>query len=103
MRKLLSFLALMLMAFPSLAQTMISGGVYEQDSISPIEGAEITFSGYGFEGDTPENFRKALEEALTIQGPSWIRCPIDPDEFVLPMIPAGKTVEDIVVSEEDLY
>ena len=61
------------------------------------------FGGHGFEGDTPENFRKALEEALTIQGPSWIRCPIDPDEFVLPMIPAGKTVEDIVVSEEDLY
>ena len=69
------------------------------DYVKVIEG----FGGHGFEGDTPEHFRKALEEALTIQGPSWIRCPIDPDEFVLPMIPAGKTVEDIVVSEEDLY
>ena len=69
------------------------------DYVKVIEG----FGGHGFEGDTPENFRKALEEALKIQGPSWIRCPIDPDEFVLPMIPAGKTVEDIVVSEEDLY
>lgn len=52
MRKIVAFLALILMAFPALAQVLVSGGVYEQDSISPIEGAEITFTGYGFEGDT---------------------------------------------------
>jgi hypothetical protein len=52
MRKIVAFLALMLMTFPALAQVLVSGGVYEQDSISPIEGVEITFSGYGFEGDT---------------------------------------------------
>ena len=52
MKKLLAFLILMLIAFPALAQVLVSGGVYEQDSISPIEGVEITFSGYGFEGDT---------------------------------------------------
>lgn len=69
------------------------------DYVKVIEG----FGGQGFEADTVESLRTALEKALAYDGPTWIRCPIDPDEFVLPMIPAGKTVDDIVVSEEDLY
>lgn len=69
------------------------------DYVKVIEG----FGGQGFEAPTVEALKEALEKALAFDGPTWIRCPIDPDEFVLPMIPAGKTVEEIVVSEEDLY
>lgn len=69
------------------------------DYVKVIEG----FGGQGFEAPTVDALREALKKALQFDGPTWIRCPIDPDEFVLPMIPAGKTVEEIVVSEEDLY
>jgi len=31
------------------------------------------------------------------QGPSWIDCRIDKDEKVLPMIPGGGTIEDIIM------
>ena len=33
-------------------QALVSGWVLEQDSITPIEGASIVFSGFGAEGDT---------------------------------------------------
>ena len=31
-------------------------------------------------------------------GPVWIECPIDREEKVLPMIPAGKSVDDIILN-----
>lgn len=53
MKKLLAFFALMLWLVSSIfAQATIEGSVYEQDGLTPIEGAEIFFSGYGLEGDT---------------------------------------------------
>ena len=58
------------------------------------------FGAHGFRGDTEEKLRSALKQALTMDGPSWIVCPIDPDEMVLPMIPSGMTVDDIILSEE---
>lgn len=58
------------------------------------------FGARGFRGDTPEQLRKALRSALAADGPSWIVCPIDPDEMVLPMIPSGMTVKDMILSEE---
>ena len=44
-------------------------------------------------------FRAALAEALTNSGPSWIECCIGKDEKVLPMIPAGETVENIIMKD----
>ena len=37
-----------------------------------------------------------MDEALKAKGPVWIECVIDREERVLPMIPAGKTVNDII-------
>ncbi|QNL44020.1 biosynthetic-type acetolactate synthase large subunit [Oscillibacter hominis] len=55
------------------------------------------FGARGFRAGTPEQFRAALDEALRSEGPSWIVCPIDREERVLPMIPSGMTVQDIIL------
>lgn len=55
--------------------------------------------GFGLKGyhvETMEEFRRAMEEALKSEGPVWIDCRIEKEERVLPMIPGGKTVEDII-------
>ena len=56
--------------------------------------------GYGAHGvrcTTQAEFEAAFAEALTRKGPTWIDCVIDRDERVLPMIPAGQTVNDIIL------
>ncbi|MBU5625624.1 biosynthetic-type acetolactate synthase large subunit [Oscillibacter sp. MSJ-2] len=55
------------------------------------------FGARGFRAETPEQFRAVLDEALRLDGPSWIVCPIDREERVLPMIPSGMTVQDIIL------
>ena len=54
------------------------------------------FGAKGFRAETPEAFRRVLAEALACGGPAWVECPIDRDEMVLPMIPSGKTVADMI-------
>ena len=44
-----------------------------------------------------EEFQQAFAKALTNQGPTLIDCVMDCDERVLPMIPAGKSVRNIVI------
>ena len=56
--------------------------------------------GFGLKGyrctNLPE-FQQAFAEALQRKGPTWIECIIDKDEKVLPMIPGGGTIEDIIM------
>ena len=57
--------------------------------------------GFGLKGYHCENlaqFREAFAQALTSKGPVWIECMIDKDEKVLPMIPAGGSLEDMMMS-----
>lgn len=54
------------------------------------------FGGRGFRVTNIAELRAALAEALQRTGPVLIDCRIDKDERVLPMIPAGGTVDDIV-------
>lgn len=42
-------------------------------------------------------FREAMEWAKAQDGPVWLDCMIDKDEKVLPMIPAGGTVNDLII------
>jgi acetolactate synthase-1/2/3 large subunit len=55
------------------------------------------FGARGFRAETKEEFEAALSEALKADGPSWILCPIDSDERVLPMIPPGGTVRSAIL------
>ena len=50
----------------------------------------------GFRAETPEEFKAAFEKALKEDGPVWIECIISREERVLPMIPSGKSVDDMI-------
>ena len=54
------------------------------------------FGAKGYSCKTADEFRKALKEAVEYGGPVWIECRIGKDEKVLPMIPGGGTVDDII-------
>ncbi len=57
------------------------------------------FGAKGYYAETIAQFKEAFAEALKQNGPVWIECEIDKDERVLPMIPAGKTVNDIMMGD----
>ena len=50
----------------------------------------------GFEVNTLEEFQDAYKKALEISGPVWIACNIDKEERVLPMIPSGGTIDNMI-------
>ena len=56
--------------------------------------------GFGLKGyrctNLPE-FQAAFADALKQKGPTWIECMIDKDEKVLPMIPGGGDINDIIM------
>ena len=52
----------------------------------------------GFRLDKAEDIEEVFDKALGLNGPAVIDCVISPDANVLPMIPPGKTVNDIVTS-----
>ena len=53
----------------------------------------------GMEATTPEEFESAFRKALTVGGPVLINAVIDKDEFVLPMLPPGGSIDDIIVKK----
>ncbi len=57
--------------------------------------------GFGAEAFRCKNiaeFDEAMKKAVELNKPVWIECIIEKDEKVLPMIPAGGTIEDIMMS-----
>ena len=52
----------------------------------------------GLEATTPEALEAAFKKALTAGGPVLINTIIDKDEFVLPMLPPGGSIEDIITA-----
>ncbi len=83
-------------------QTCFYGKRYSQtdperktDFVKVIEG----FGGKGYHVETLEEFKAAYKQAQAQKGPVWIHCTIEKDARVLPLIPAGKTVDDIIVAD----
>ena len=72
------------------SQTTVKKG---SDYVKLAEG----FGAVGFRATTREEFQDAFKKALKVKGPVWIECLIDKEERVLPMIPNGGTVEDIII------
>ncbi len=58
------------------------------------------FGADGETANTPEELDKALERAFSHNGPYVVDCRIDKDEFVLPMLPPGGSMDDIIVKLE---
>ncbi|MBQ8575920.1 MAG: biosynthetic-type acetolactate synthase large subunit [Clostridia bacterium] len=59
---------------------------------------------FGADGEavsTVEDLDKALENGFNNNGPYVIDCTIDKDEFVLPMLPPGGSMDDIIVKVGD--
>ncbi|MBK5254144.1 MAG: biosynthetic-type acetolactate synthase large subunit [Peptostreptococcaceae bacterium] len=51
----------------------------------------------GFRATNPKELEEAMKKAIKIDGPVWIECIIPKEERVLPMIPGGGNVEDMIV------
>ena len=66
----------------------------KMDYIKIAEG----FGATCFKCETLEEFEKVFENALKEKVPVWIECVINKDLKVLPMIPSGGTVEDIILN-----
>lgn len=58
------------------------------------------FGAIGERVDTLEGFRAAFEKAMKHDGPYVIDTVIDKDEFVLPMLPPGGSIDDIITTKE---
>lgn len=56
-----------------------------------------SFGAQGYRASNEDELNSALEKAFSSNGPVLIDCMIDSDERVLPMIPAGKTVNDLII------
>ena len=52
----------------------------------------------GFKCTNLAEFKEALDKALKLKAPVWIECVIDREEAVLPMIPAGGSVDDMIIN-----
>ena len=55
------------------------------------------YGGKGFNAKNCKELEDALKEREHYNGPILINCSINPDEKVLPMIPPGKSVDDIIL------
>ena len=58
------------------------------------------FGGEGERAETPEQFTAALERAMKYKGPYLIDVPIDPEELVLPMLPANGALDRPITADE---
>ena len=59
---------------------------------------------FGAKGEavtTVEELDKALTNAFNEEGPYVVDCRIDKDEFVLPMLPPGGSMDDMIVKVGD--
>ena len=80
-------------------QTVFYGGRYSSTSPERKTDFPKVAEGFGLSGvrvTTPKEFEQAFAKALEDNKPVWIECMIDKDEKVLPMIPAGGTIEDMI-------
>ena len=81
-------------------QTLFFDGRYSQTSLNRqtdyVMLAEA-FGAAGFRADTVEEYEQCLEKAYECEGPALIHCRIDSDKRVLPMIPPGGSINDIIL------
>lgn len=54
------------------------------------------FGAVGFRAETEDELTEALARAFAYQGTTVIDCAVDRDEFVLPMLPPGGSIDDII-------
>ncbi|MCL2832555.1 MAG: biosynthetic-type acetolactate synthase large subunit [Treponema sp.] len=80
-------------------QTMFYDKRYSQTTLNRKTDFAALAKAFGAEGFLAENLGqlKSILEQLPASGPAVIDCRIDMDEKVLPMIPAGGTIKNIII------
>ena len=51
----------------------------------------------GYLAETPEEFAQAMDQACQANGPVVIECTIDENDFVYPMVPTNKSIDEIIL------
>lgn len=76
---------------------------FDQNYSNTVLNRQTDFVGFarsfGADGEkvtTIDELKKALEKAFKTDGPYLVDCTIDKDEFVLPMLPPGGSIDDII-------
>ena len=80
-------------------QTLFFNGNYSNTTLDRKTNFVALAEAFGAAGTrvtTPEELDAALEEAFATSGPYLVECMIDRDEFVLPMLPPGGSMNDII-------
>ena len=80
-------------------QTLFYNEHYSETTLQrPTDFVKIA-EGFGAKGSrvfTEEDLEKALEDAVSYNGTYVIDCAVNCDEFVLPMLPPGGSIDDII-------
>ena len=85
-------------------QTLFYGKRYSNTILGRKTDFVALAKAFGAEGeavDTLEGLEAAFGRAFAAEGPYLIDCAIEKDEFVLPMLPPGGSVDDIIVKVGD--
>ena len=84
-------------------QTLFFGGRYSATKLDRKTDFVKLSQAFGARAErisSAEEFRAAFSRALKYKGPYLIDVPINKDELVLPMIPAGGALEDLITTDE---
>ncbi len=83
-------------------QTLFYGQRYSNTTLGRKTDFVKLAEAFGAKGvvcDTPEKFKEEFEKAYASGGVNVLDCRIDEDEFVLPMLPPGGAIDDIIVTK----
>ena len=81
-------------------QKMFYQGRYSQTTLDRPPDFVKLADAYGVRGFRARNegeFRAALDAALSERRPALVECLLDIDEKVLPMVPSGKPIEELIL------
>lgn len=85
-------------------QTLFYGKRYSNTTLGRKTDFVKLADAFGLEAcrvETLDEFKAAFEKAMKHDGPYLIDTFIDMDEFVLPMLPPGGSIDDIITSKEE--
>ncbi len=85
-------------------QTLFFDKRYSETELKRTTDFVAVAKAFGAEGEKAadlEELAKALGRAFAAEGPYVIDCAVDKDEFVLPMLPPGGSVSDIITEKEN--
>ncbi|TCW35288.1 acetolactate synthase large subunit [Thermohydrogenium kirishiense] len=80
-------------------QNLLFNKRYSQTDLNPNLDFSKVAEAFGISGKriyTKEEFKESFKEALSHNKPYVLECMIDKDEMVLPFIPAGGTIEEMI-------